>query len=116
MKNMDTFSTDMGTFPVDTIGPQKGLYYVPPTDEIFDEVKAAAIKLWKHYDNEFGYVEEKVERIKHIANIKDNVMYMVAMFDSENRYMLAGMLSEKAREAIRARMIDGGNDVYSIPF
>ena len=80
------------------------LYYTPPTDEQFNELKEKAIEVWRTYDNEFGYVDEKVGRIKDIQNIQDNFMYMVAMFDATNQGILAGKLSKETREAVKARM------------
>ncbi len=91
-------------------------YYQAPTDEQFDELKAKAIELWHQYDNEYGYVDEKVMRIIDIPNVKDNFMYMVAMFDLENMKKLADMLSPETRYAVRERMLAGGNRENLIPF
>ena len=94
----------------------KGLYYTPPKDEYFEEVKREAIKLWETYDNEFGYVDEKVNRIKDIKNIEDNFMYIVAMFDIFNQAKLAVHLSKEACKEIHDRMVDGGNEEEYIRF
>lgn len=90
------------------------LYYTAPQDSIFDEVKARAIDLWKTMGDEPSYAEEKIACIKDIGNIEDNLMYIVAMFDSKNQSKLAETLTHESREAIRMRMIDGGNPEYSI--
>ena len=97
------------------------IYYTPPSDAIFEEVKQKAIEIWSEYANEFGYdefgyVDSKIERIKDMKNIQDNVMYIVAMFDMNNQIKMAEKLSEEARKALRERMIDGGNSEYTIPF
>ena len=84
------------------------LYYTAPKQEIFDEVKEKAIKLWNTYDNTYGYVDEKVGGIKDLENISDNVMYIVAMFDLINQRKLFSSLTELARYAINDRIIDGG--------
>ena len=84
------------------------LYYTPPTQEQFDELKAKAIEIWLTYDNTYGYVDEKVQRIAGIGNIEDNFMYMVAMFDSDNQIKLAGKLSKETKNAVYVRMVDGG--------
>ena len=86
------------------------LYYTPPTDEQFDELKEKAIKIWRQYDNTFGYVDEKVNSIKDLQNAGDNFMYIIAMFDMLNQTKLADMLSNETRTAVRDRMIDGEND------
>jgi len=92
------------------------LYYTPPPDKIFKEVKEKCIEIWNTYDNTYGYVDEKVDRIKDIKNIQDNLMYMIAMFDINNQKRLADKLSNKAHLAIKERMIDGKAFEYSILF
>ena len=84
------------------------LYYEPPTQKQFDELKAESIKIWTGYSNQFGYVDEKVGRIAEITNVSDNFMYMVAMFDSPNQQKLADALSPETKKAVSDRMIDGG--------
>lgn len=75
-------------------------YYTPPSDEIFNEIKAMAIKIWEGYDNEFGYVDEKVGRIKDLENIEDNAMTILAMFDDQNQEKLLYNISDEAEEFI----------------
>lgn len=83
------------------------LYYTPPSDELFEEVKAAAIRIWETYDNTYGYVDEKVNRIKDIPNVSDNFMYIVAMFDTWNQKRLVNTISEDAIKAISDRYMSG---------
>jgi len=92
------------------------LYYTAPTQEQFEEVKAKSIEIWNTYDNQFGYVDEKVNRIKDITNIEDNVMFIISMFDFDNQTKLASMLSESTKKAISERMIAGGNTPEYNPF
>jgi len=93
------------------------LYYTPPTDEQFNELKEKTIEVWKeNHDNAYGYVTGKVNKIKDIKNIQDNFMYMVAMFDINNQALLSVKLSPETRKAVRERMIDGGNPQEYIPF
>lgn len=86
------------------------LYYTPPSDEQFNELKEKAIQIWQDYDNTHGYVDEKVKRIKDIQNIQDNFMYVVAMFDTINQHKLANKLSQETRKSVKDRMIAGGNE------
>ena len=88
------------------------LYYTAPPQEQFDEVKEKAIEIWNTYDNQFGYVDEKVNAIKDIQNVEDNFMYMVAMFDSQNQTKLAYMVSSETRKAIADRIKSGGTPDY----
>jgi DNA-binding MltR family transcriptional regulator len=95
------------------------LYYIAPSEDIFNEVKKASMELWHEVDDDndkYGYATEKCDRIKDISNVGDNFMYMVAMFDNNNQVFLAQKLSDEARQAIRDRMIDGCNPEYLIAF
>mgnify|MGYP001563554902 CR=1 FL=1 len=95
------------------------LYYTPPIDDQFKELKKEAIELWKKVDTDndkFGYATSKISRIKDIQNVGDNFMYMVAMFDSGNQRLLAGKLSPETKTAVRDRMIAGGQPDYLIYF
>ena len=93
------------------------LYHTKPSNEVFDEVKQKSIKVWKdNYSDEFGYVSEKVDSIKDIPNIKDNLMFIVGKFDINNQKRLAQVLSDKSKKAIRERMLDGGISSYNIVF
>ena len=50
-----------------------------------------------------GYnVEERVSRIKHIKNIRDNAAYIVSMFDYYNQNKLLEMAtSEETKEYLK---------------
>lgn len=82
-------------------------YFTPPNDNIFEEIKNASMVLWKTYDNKYGYVDEKIGRIRDIKNIKDNAMFMVAMFDHINIAKLKVALSEESVEFIEDRILRG---------
>ena len=92
------------------------LYYEPPTDEQFNEVKDKTTEIWNSYPDEFGYRSEKLNRIKYTENVGDNVMFLIAMFDIENQAILANKLSAETRKAISDRMIAGGNPPEYNPF
>lgn len=87
------------------------LYYTAPEQKLFDEVKNKAMELWLEVDSDhdkYGYATGKIKRIKDLENIRDNFMYIVAMFDIDNQQLLANKLSSEARIAIRERLEDGG--------
>ena len=95
------------------------LYYAPPKQELFEDVKSKAIELWKEVDTDndkYGYATSKINSIKDIKNVSDNFMYMIAMFDIVNQKILAGRLTQETKDAIRERMIDGGAPEYTIVF
>ena len=75
-------------------------YYKAPSQEVFEDIKSNAIKIWKTYDNTYGYVDEKVGRIEPMENISDNAWTIVAMFDSENQGKLLGMVRLETAELI----------------
>lgn len=76
-------------------------YYKTPKLDIFNQIKEKSIELWNTYDNEFWYVDEKVDRIKDIENYKDNVWFIVWMFDTFNQYRLLQLLEWDAQELLR---------------
>lgn len=76
-------------------------YYKAPAQEVFDEIKRASIEIWSGYDNTYGYVDEKVGRIRDLENVSDNAWYMVAMFDPMNQAKLLSMVSPETAELIR---------------
>jgi hypothetical protein len=94
----------------------KRLYYTPPDERMFNELKASAIQLWTAIERNEGDAEDKLTQIQGMQNIEDNFMYIVAMFDEGNREKLADMLSGKTRKAVSLRMIDGRQPEHLNPF
>lgn len=91
------------------------LYYTPPIEGLFNELKEKAIEIWNTYDNDYGYVDEKVNKIKDLKNIGDNFMYMVSMFDISNQSRLSSKLSPETRKAVSDRIKSGGlPDTYNM--
>lgn len=56
-----------------------------PTDEVFNDLKQAAITVWSRYDDTYGYATEKIERINSISNYADNWYTFLGMFDAKNQ-------------------------------
>jgi hypothetical protein len=75
-----------------------------------------AIELWTEVSNTEDYANSKIDRIKDIKNVKDNFMYIFAMFDLDNQRKLAVKLSDETRKEIRDRMKDGGHPEQYIVF
>jgi hypothetical protein len=95
---------------------EKKFYYETPPDNIFNEVKEKSIKIWKTYDNTYGYADEKIDYIKTIGNIKDNMMTIIAMFDINNQMKLAGKLSFEANKEITEKLIAVNHPAEYNPF
>lgn len=92
------------------------LYYTPPEQALFDELKEACIEIWKTYDDTYNYATNKIESIKSLYNISGNFMDMVGMFDMINQEILAQKLSKECSTAIKDRMLSGGTDPKYIVF
>jgi hypothetical protein len=74
-----------------------------PSEAIFNEIKEAAKQIWQNnYSNDYGYVDEKVNRINSLTNVEDNVMVCYRMFDMHNQFKLRRELSEEALDYINA--------------
>lgn len=76
-------------------------YYTAPSQEVFEDIKENAIKIWETYDDTYGYRTEKLDRIKDITNIRDNAWYIVAMFDWINQGKLISMVKPETAEMIK---------------
>ncbi len=79
-------------------------YYIAPPQEIFEDIKENAIKIWQAYDDTYGYSTGKINAIKDIGNVKDNAWYMVAMFDGINKLKLIKSLKPESAEMVLAAM------------
>lgn len=67
-----------------------------PTDEVFEDLKQASIKVWKKYDNTYGYVDEKLDRIETIKNYADNWWTFLGMMDTSNQIRCLSFLEKQA--------------------
>lgn len=81
-------------------------YCTTPPQEIFDEIKAKAIEIWKTYDDTYEYATNKIKQIEHVSNHKDNTWFIVAMFDQQNQAKLLEMVSDETRAMIEDAMSD----------
>lgn len=74
--------------------------HTTPSEEIFNEIKNAAITVWNTKDNTYGYVDKKLEIVNRIKNYADNVMVCYRMFDYMNQMHMVALLSPEAVEYI----------------
>ena len=77
-------------------------YHDTPSQEVFEEIKEKAIEIWNTYDNQYGYVDEKVEYINSLHNYHDNAWAIVGMFDSINRLKLLAKVSAEVADLIQS--------------
>jgi len=80
-------------------------YYTAPTDEIFNDIKQGAIKIWKTYDDTYGYATEKIGNIIDLNNVRDNYAYIVAMFDYSNQFKLVQIVDRKDTKLLITNLI-----------
>jgi hypothetical protein len=89
------------------------LYYTPPEEKIFKELKNISMVFWKEKYPEAEhpfYAPQKINKIKDLRNVGDNFMYILAMYDMYNQREVILRLSDETKEAIRLRLVDGGSD------
>jgi hypothetical protein len=76
----------------------------------FKDMQNCCLKLWRTYDNTFGYVDEKVGCIEKIENVKDNFMYMYAMLDPFNQVKVYAQLQPETQKEVDDRLGKGYAD------
>jgi hypothetical protein len=72
-----------------------------PNQEVFDEMKSIATDIWNTYDDTYGYVTEKLNRINSFGNVQDNAMVFYRMFDTQNQTTFYFKASVGVREYIK---------------
>lgn len=85
------------------------LYYTPPSDECFEDMKTSCLAVWSEMDDTYGYATEKMDRVRDIKNIEDNFVYMFAMFNFKNMSKVIKTLHPKTKAALKERLIEGGD-------
>lgn len=75
-------------------------YYQAPPQHIFDDIKTNAEKIWRTYDDTYGYATKKLQQID-IKNTGDNAWYIVAMFDLPNQNKLLSMVEPETAKYIK---------------
>lgn len=88
---------------------EQQLYYQSPEDHVFEEVKNACLHIWDGYDDTYGYATGKKQRVEGIENVKDNMMYMIGMFDLENIEKLSEMLTPETNQIIKEKLLSVDN-------
>ena len=75
-----------------------------PTQEIFDDMKSAATTVWNAYDNQYGYVTEKLNYINSLSNIEDNAMVFFRMFDWVNQATMMNIVNKDSLNYINRNL------------
>jgi uncharacterized iron-regulated protein len=78
--------------------------HITPSEEIFNEMINIATIIWKQYDDEFGYVTEKLNIINNLENYEDNVMVAYRMFDHINQSEFRARASKDVLEYIKSNL------------
>jgi hypothetical protein len=99
------------------------LFYTPPKDEYFEELKSLCILFWKvfpeytlwdekQYELEQEYAESKIHQIKDLKNEGTNFIMMVQMIHQNSREVLSKHLSLEI--SMRLYEIDNEFDPFNI--
>lgn len=100
----------IGEYPGENItlmGDEDGITYNPIlTDEIFNDVKNKIINVWNTYDNQFGYVDEKIETINSLPQEWDSVILMFRMFHVLVRNEIIKTLNEETTTSLKLELSD----------
>ncbi len=97
------------------------LFYRPPKDEYFEELKNLCLRFWEVYEEFPMYTEEgqrlmdeyrqsKIDQIKDLKNEGCNFVSMVQMVHQNSREILARHLSLETRNAISMRLYGPDNE------
>jgi len=73
-------------------------YLASMKDEMFEDIKQNAIKIWNSYDDTHGYASGKIKRVNEIKNYKDNWITLIGMFDAFNKFRLYKKLKKETLE------------------
>jgi len=80
------------------------LYYQPPADEVFNEVKEKVRAIFYEISDFQSYRDEKDRILDNLKNVSDNFMYMLTMLDEANQRKLFNSVSVNAKEEIIKRL------------
>lgn len=73
-----------------------------------EEMKAISEKIWKTYDNEYGYVDEKLGHLRRVTTENEgNFWFFWGQFDGVNQSKLFDAASVETQRYIEKRITDG---------
>ena len=82
-----------------------------PSDEIFEDMRQAALSTWSKYDDTYGYQTEKNTEVNRIQNYADNWCAFLGMMDSTNQSEFMDYLRyQETRDFLNAQRVH-----YSYP-
>jgi ribosome maturation protein Sdo1 len=85
-------------------------YYTAPSQDIFDDIKENALRIWRTYDDTHGSVIKKIQQIEKMENIRNNAWCIVAMFDPYNTRILLNMVNTRTRDVLYRLLYDSQNE------
>lgn len=80
------------------------LFYIAPSDEIYNEMLEIAKDIWSTYDDTHGYASGKIAYISSIGNIGSNFMTIYWIFDCINQQKLVDKASKELKIEIFIRL------------
>ncbi len=82
------------------------VYYTAPDDDVFNELREAAIDRWN--DMDYPGATHYADSLPHTLNITDNFMHILASFDVNMQIEVVKKLSAETKAEIRKRLLDVG--------
>ena len=80
------------------------LYYLPPADFLFEEMRSTAIRIWRDLADPYD-TPDRVRDLQAMTNIGDNFMTILAQFDDGNQRLLMEYSTKALQQAVRDRII-----------
>ena len=87
-------------------------FYSNPSQEIFDDIKQGAIKVWSTYsESSPDYAQEKLSRVERLSNANGDWVVLVQMFDPHNQIRLYNLLERADSRVLVQKMFESYEDL-----
>lgn len=88
--------------------PAEELFYIAPSDEIFEDARQAYIQIRKEISPEFYH--EKVEEAQRLQNVGSNFMWFYQRLDWINQFRFLQKIKDETHAEINDRLSDTWRD------
>lgn len=80
------------------------IYYIAPSDEMFEKMRGYFLQVWKKYESCEGIVNDTIEVAKKMDNVRDNFMWFLNKCDCWNKVELLNISDKEVRKYWIQRM------------
>lgn len=92
------------------------LYHVPPSNEVFEDLRVACIRVWCSAEHIYECPNQVLEMIRNIKNVNDNFMVMFSTLDVPNQRKIGLIIKQETKEEILKRLVANGSQTANLPF